>query len=93
MKTIVIAEIGENHYGRWDVCRGMVEETAANGATIAKFQTYTADQFGKDHQWHEWFHKSPCGVGSWFVLQRRGSTGGNTQSAMRTLRNDSAHCT
>jgi sialic acid synthase SpsE len=55
MKTIVIAEIGENHYGRWDVCRGMVEEAAAQGATIAKFQTYTADQFGKDHQWHEWF--------------------------------------
>ena len=55
MKTIVIAEIGENHYGRWDVCRGMVEEAAAHGATIAKFQTYTADQFGKDHQWHEWF--------------------------------------
>ena len=55
MKTIVIAEIGENHYGRWDVCLGMVEEAAAHGATIAKFQTYTADQFGKDHQWHEWF--------------------------------------
>ena len=50
MKTIVMAEIGENHYGRWDVCRGMVEEAAANGATIAKFQTYTASQFGKDHE-------------------------------------------
>ncbi len=46
MKTIVIAEIGENHYGRWDICRAMVEEAAANGDTIAKFQTYTADQFG-----------------------------------------------
>ena len=55
MKTIVIAEIGENHYGRWDICRAMVEEAAANGATIVKFQTYTADQFGKDHQWYEWF--------------------------------------
>jgi len=55
MKTILMAEIGENHYGRWDVCRGMVEEAAANGATIAKFQTYTADQFGKDHEWYEWF--------------------------------------
>jgi N,N'-diacetyllegionaminate synthase len=55
MKTIVMAEIGENHYGRWDVCRGMVEEAAANGATMAKFQTYTANQFGKDHEWYEWF--------------------------------------
>jgi N,N'-diacetyllegionaminate synthase len=55
MKTIVISEIGENHYGRWDVCRGMVEESAANGATIAKFQAYTAEQWGKDHEAYEWF--------------------------------------
>ena len=57
MKTILIAEIGENHYGRWDVCRGMVEAAAASGATIAKFQTYTADQFGRDHEWYEEFEK------------------------------------
>ena len=57
MKPIVIAEIGENHYGRWDVCRGMVEEVAANGATYAKFQTYTAEQFGEDHVWYEEFKK------------------------------------
>ena len=49
MNTIIIAEIGENHYGRWDLCRGMVEEAAANGASYAKFQTYTAAQFGADH--------------------------------------------
>ena len=55
MKTIVIAEVGENHYGRWDVCRGMVEEIARQGATYAKFQTYTADNFGKDHEWYDWF--------------------------------------
>ena len=55
MKTILIAEIGENHYGHWDVCRGMVEEVATGGASIAKFQTYTADQFGQDHPWHDWF--------------------------------------
>ena len=30
----------------------MVREAAANGATLAKFQTYTADQFGKDHRWY-----------------------------------------
>ena len=33
MKTIVIAEIGENHYGNWDICRAMVAEVAAGGAT------------------------------------------------------------
>ena len=55
MKTVLIAELGENHYGRWDVCRGMVEEVAAGGATVAKFQTYTANQFGSDHKWFDWF--------------------------------------
>ena len=55
MNAIVIAEIGENHYGRWDLCRGMVEQVAASGATYAKFQTYTANQFGTDHPWYEEF--------------------------------------
>jgi sialic acid synthase SpsE len=58
MKPIIIAEIGENHYGRWDVCRGMVEEAAENGADYAKFQTYTADQFGEDHPWYADFKRS-----------------------------------
>ena len=57
MKTMIIAEIGENHYGRWDVCRGMVEEVANHGADYAKFQTYTAEQFGEDHVWYEEFRK------------------------------------
>ncbi len=68
MKTIVMAEIGENHYGRWDICRAMVEEAAVQGATIAKFQTYTADQFGTDHPWYEWFK----GVEMQSVCQERG---------------------
>ena len=55
METILIAEIGENHYGRWDLCRSMVEEAAVNGATYAKFQTYTAEQFGQDHVWYSEF--------------------------------------
>lgn len=55
MKTKIIAEIGENHYGRWDVAKGMVREAAQNGATHAKFQTYTAEQFGKSHRWYQDF--------------------------------------
>jgi len=55
MKTIVISEIGENHYGRWDICRGLINESAAAGATIAKFQTYTGEQWGKDHKFYDWF--------------------------------------
>lgn len=55
MKTIVIGEVGENHFGNWEICAGMVKELARGGATIAKFQTYTAEQFGKDHEWYESF--------------------------------------
>jgi len=57
VQTILLAEIGENHYGNWDLCRGMVREAAASGATFVKFQTYTADQFGPDHPWYAEFKK------------------------------------
>jgi sialic acid synthase SpsE len=55
MKTIIIAEIGENHYGNWTICRAMVEQAAADGATYAKFQTYKAEEFGTDHPWYAEF--------------------------------------
>ena len=57
MNTILIAQIGENHYRRWNICRSMVDQIAAHGsgATIARFQTCTADQFGNGRAWHEWF--------------------------------------
>ena len=57
MRTLLIAEIGENHLGNWDLCRGLVRQAAAHGATIAKFQTYTAEQFGPDHVWYRDFQK------------------------------------
>ena len=53
MNPIVIAEIGENHHGRWDLCRGMVEQVVASGTTYATFQKYTANQFGTDQPWYE----------------------------------------
>ena len=43
MKTKLIAEIGENHYGRWDIAKAKVREAAAHGATYAKLQTYTSN--------------------------------------------------
>ena len=57
MNCIVIAEIGENHYGNWTLCRALVEQAAAHGATYAKFQTYSADEFGRDHAWYDEFKK------------------------------------
>lgn len=57
MKTIIIAEIGENHYGQWDMCRGLTAEAARCGATIAKYQTYKAEQFPFDHPERKWFNR------------------------------------
>ena len=69
MKTIIIAEIGENHYGQWDICRGLVEQVAATDATYAKFQTYTADEFGKDHQWYDEFKRVMMPTSEHFEMQ------------------------
>ena len=52
MNPIVIAEICQNHYRRWDLCHGMVEQVVASGTAYATFQTYTANQFGTDHARH-----------------------------------------
>jgi sialic acid synthase SpsE len=69
METIIIAEIGENHYGNWTLCRGLVEEVADNGATFAKFQTYTAEQFGKDHKWYQEFKQVEMPMQVHFEMQ------------------------
>ena len=69
MKTIVIAEIGENHYGNWTICKGLVEAVAAGGATYAKFQTYTAEQFGTDHQWYSDFKQVEVPLEVHFQMQ------------------------
>ena len=69
MKTIVIAEIGENHYGNWDLCRAMVEKVAQGGATYAKFQTYKAEEFGLDHAWYDEFKKVEMPTDVHFEMQ------------------------
>ena len=69
MNTIIIAEIGENHYGNWTLCHAMVEQAAANGATYAKFQTYTAEEFGRDHQWYDEFKKVEMPTSMHFEMQ------------------------
>ena len=65
----IIAEIGENHYGNWVICRGLIEEASAHGATYAKFQTYSADEFGKDHPWYEEFKKVAMPIPVHFEMQ------------------------
>ncbi len=56
-KTIVIAEIGENHLGDWDLARKMVVAAAAAGADIVKFQSYLGADVADDDPEKEWFTK------------------------------------
>ena len=69
MKTKLLVEIGENHLGNWQLAKGLVREAAKAGGTHAKFQTYTAEQFGKDHRWYEDFKKVEISEEMHFELQ------------------------
>lgn len=55
MKTLIIAEIGENHVGDWDRARRMVEEAAAAGANVVKFQSYRGEDVAPEDPEKEWF--------------------------------------
>ena len=44
-RIFIVAEIGNNHEGRIDVARRMVEAAAAAGADAVKFQTFRARHF------------------------------------------------
>ncbi len=70
MNTKLIVEIGENHLGNWQLAKGLVREAAKAGGTYAKFQTYTADQFGKDHRWYEDFTKVQVSEEMHFELEQ-----------------------
>jgi len=56
-ETIIIAEIGENHIGDWDLARRMVVEAAAAGADIVKFQSYLGSDVADDDPEKEWFEQ------------------------------------
>ena len=56
-KTILIAEIGENHIGQIGLAKRLVEEAAEAGADIVKFQSYRGKDFKDDDPEKEWFTK------------------------------------
>lgn len=53
--TTIIAEIGENHTGNWDLAREMIDEAARAGADIVKFQSYFGEMADKEDPEREWF--------------------------------------
>ena len=54
-KTIIIAEIGENHLGNMDMAKVMIQEAADAGADIVKFQSYRGVDVHEDDPEREWF--------------------------------------
>ena len=54
-RTLIIAEIGENHVGDWDRARRMIEEAAAAGADVVKFQSYRGRDVSPEDPEREWF--------------------------------------
>ena len=56
-KTIIIAEIGENHIGDMNLARKMIEGAAKAGADMVKFQSYLASEVADDDPEKDWFAK------------------------------------
>ena len=56
-RTIVIAEIGENHVGDWELARKMLVAAARAGADVVKFQSYLGADVADDDPEKEWFTK------------------------------------
>lgn len=56
-RTTIIAEIGENHVGDWEMAQRMVVEAARAGADIVKFQSYRGVDVADNDPEREWFQR------------------------------------
>jgi N,N'-diacetyllegionaminate synthase len=56
-KTIIIAEIGENHIGDMELAKKMIVEAAAAGADMVKFQSYLGSDVAEGDPEKDWFSK------------------------------------
>src|SRR6476620_4713205 len=56
-RTCVIAEIGENHGGDWELARKMIAAAARAGADVVKFQSYRGSAVSTDDPEKDWFRR------------------------------------
>jgi len=68
-KALIIAEIGENHAGDWQLARHMIAEAARAGADVVKFQSYLGSEVTDNDPEKEWFTKVQLPDGMHFELK------------------------
>ena len=49
-KTFIIAEIGNNHEGSFDIACKLIEEAKKTGVDAVKFQTFKTEDFISPHE-------------------------------------------
>lgn len=69
-KTIVIAEVGENHLGDIEIAKKLIKKAAKAGADYVKFQSYTPEVFRKNDPEYKWFKKVSLSNNDHFTLKK-----------------------
>jgi len=54
-RALIVAEIGENHGGDWQLARLMIREAARAGANVVKFQSYLGSDVADSDPEKAWF--------------------------------------
>jgi sialic acid synthase SpsE len=68
--TIIIAEVGENHIGKIEIAKKLIEDAASAKADYVKFQSYSQETFYKNDPEYEWFKKVSLSNDDHFLLHR-----------------------
>ncbi len=68
-RALIIAEIGENHGGDWQLARYMIADAARAGADMVKFQSYLGSEVADNDPEKEWFSKVQLPDGMHFELK------------------------
>jgi N,N'-diacetyllegionaminate synthase len=68
--TCVIAEIGENHAGDWELARKMIAAAARAGADVVKFQSYRGSDVSTDDPEKDWFRRVEVSDSLHFELKK-----------------------
>jgi N,N'-diacetyllegionaminate synthase len=69
-RTCVIAEIGENHAGDWELARKMIAAAAHAGADVVKFQSYRGSDVSTDDPEKDWFKRVEVSDSLHFELKK-----------------------